>query len=153
MFGLLSFVGGAGVLAVTEVVQLATAVRFTVREFAGVLVGIGLPAFLFGLVVLVEGDERAVDVSGIGTVLCALAVLAFSLTYPERDLRAGGDDLLVRGRYGGPRPAQRRRRAGPVAGRDGVHLGEPAGELSGPTGYSGSSISPASRSSSISAAL
>ncbi|MDX1745265.1 MAG: hypothetical protein R3324_04950 [Halobacteriales archaeon] len=77
LFGVLAFVGGVGILALTETFRMSEVEVWTYQRFAGVLVGVGLPVFLYGFVALVGGDERAIDVSGLGVLLCALGLLTF----------------------------------------------------------------------------
>lgn len=87
LFGLLSVVGGVGLFVLTETFPFEPEAFVTYRRAAAGLAGYGLPAFLYGLVVVAGGSSRAVEVGVLGVVLSAVAVFAFFLAYPtEWDL-------------------------------------------------------------------
>lgn len=82
LFGLLSVVGGLGLFVLTEWYRFDESVFLTYRRAAVGFAGYGLPAFLYGLVVVMEGGKRAVEVGVAGVLLSAAAVVAFFFTYP-----------------------------------------------------------------------
>lgn len=89
LFGFISLVGGAGVLVVTETFRMTTGDLWTFRRLAGGIGGIGLPAFLYGVVVLSTTDAETIDLSGTGALLCTLAVVGFLVTSPGQWNGAG----------------------------------------------------------------
>ena len=82
LFGLLSVVGGVGLFLVTETFQFEEGAFLAYRRAAAGFAGYGLPAFLYGLVVTMEGNTRTVAVGVVGVLLSALAVFAFFTAYP-----------------------------------------------------------------------
>lgn len=82
LFGFLSVVGGVGLFVLTETFRFDPESLLTYRRAAAGLAGYGLPAFLYGLVVVADGSSRAVEVGVLGVVLSAVAVFAFFLAYP-----------------------------------------------------------------------
>lgn len=95
LFGVVSLVGGVGVFALTGALRMAAGDVWAFRTAAGVFVGVGLPASLYGLVVLTSGGEQAVDVGRVGLLCCSVAVLGFLLTYPERWVAEGASGFAV----------------------------------------------------------
>ena len=55
---------------------------YAVQEVAAVAAAIGLPALLFGVVVLLPVDRRMLYLAGVGTAITLVAVGLFSRTYP-----------------------------------------------------------------------
>jgi hypothetical protein len=85
LFSVLSVVGGVGLFVLTETFRFDAGAFWTYRTLAGGLVGYGLPASLYGVVVTRDGGAaRTADVGMAGVVLAAFAGIAFFLTYPEQ---------------------------------------------------------------------
>jgi hypothetical protein len=84
LFGLLSIVGGVGLFVLTETFRFDPDAFLTYRRAAAGLAGYGLPAFLYGLVVVAGGNSRAAEVGVVGVLLSGLAVFAFFLAYPTQ---------------------------------------------------------------------
>lgn len=95
LFGVVSLVGGVGIFALTGTLRMAAGDVWAFRTVAGGLVGAGVPAVLYGLVVLAAGGDRAVDVCRVGLLLCAVAVLGFLLSYPGRWVAEGASGYAV----------------------------------------------------------
>lgn len=93
--GLLAFVVGYGVFLAAESVEYGTGTFWTYRTLAGGIAGLGLPAFLLGLVVALPEVGRNTYVSIGGALLCAAAIALFLVTYPDQWNVAGGPDYLV----------------------------------------------------------
>lgn len=86
LFGLLSVVGGVGLVLLTESYRFQEGLLLTYRRAAVGLAAWGVPAFLYGVATVREG-RRAAGV--IGFFLVTLAVIAFLITYPSQwDLAA-----------------------------------------------------------------
>lgn len=77
---------GAGALAVLAalVVLAVGGASTTANLYAGVLAGLGVPAMLLGVVVVLPASRRARVGVLAGTVLAVAGVVAFWFVYPER---------------------------------------------------------------------
>lgn len=96
-FGLLSVVGGIGFFAVTLAFPFEAEALVTYRKIAGGLAGYGLPAFLYGLVIVLRGETWITYVSLLGVLICSLAVLVFLGTYPAQWNGTGSPDYMLVG--------------------------------------------------------
>lgn len=95
LVGVLSFVGGYGLFVAGESLEYASESFWTYRTFAGGIGGLGLPAFLLGLVVALPDFGRNTYVSLLGAVLCSAAIVLFLFTYPGQWNVAGSPDYVV----------------------------------------------------------
>jgi len=77
---------GAGVLAVaTALVMLAIGGdSTTTKQYAGVAAGLGIPAMLFGIVVVLPASNQNRRRVFLGAALAALGVVLFWIAYPGR---------------------------------------------------------------------
>lgn len=95
--------GGLGVLAVFAALGLVAAAGHstTAKGYAGVLAGLGIPAMLFGVVVVLPASSRERAGVVAGTALSALGVVLFWYAYPGRWTRTADplafETLLVYG--------------------------------------------------------
>lgn len=67
---------------------------YEARRVAGVLAGVGVPALLLGVVVVLPADRRVRFMAAIGGALAAIAVIWFWLAYPAHWAGYGSDRTL-----------------------------------------------------------
>jgi hypothetical protein len=95
LVGVLAFAGGYGLFVTGESLPYASERFWIYRTYAGAIAGLGIPAFLLGLVVALPDVGRNSYVALAGAVLCAAAILLFLLTYPDQWNVAGSPDYVV----------------------------------------------------------
>ena len=95
LVGLLASVGGYGLFLAAESVEYGTGAFWTYRTLAGGIAGLGLPAFLLGLVVALPEVRRNTYVSLVGSLLCAAGIVLSLATYPDQWNVAGSPDYVV----------------------------------------------------------
>jgi len=95
LVGLLASVGGYGLFLAAESVEYGTGAFWTCRTLAGGIAGLGLPAFLLGLVVALPEVRRNTYVSLVGSLLCAAGIVLSLATYPDQRNVAGSPDYVV----------------------------------------------------------
>lgn len=93
--GVLAFVGGYGLFVAGESLEHASEAFWAYRTLAGAVAGLGLPAFLLGLVVALPDVGRNSYVSVVGVLLCSAAILLFLATYPDQWNVAGSPDYVI----------------------------------------------------------
>lgn len=96
-FGILSVIGGLGFFLVTMAFPFDAQSLMTYRKIAGGLAGYGLPAFLYGLVIVLRGETWITYVSLLGVLLCSLAVLLFLAMYPAQWTTTGSPNYMLIG--------------------------------------------------------
>lgn len=89
LLGVVTFIGGVVFLAMAETVRMTAEDLRTYRGVAGVLVGVALPAFLYGVILLADEVRGPGDKSEIGILLCGLAAIIFGATGVQTPYYAG----------------------------------------------------------------
>jgi hypothetical protein len=83
MAGLAASVAGWALYFYSETLTHGSAAFWTTREAAVAVVGLGVPAFMLGVVVLLLGNGRTTRLSLAGFLACLGAVGLFVFTYPD----------------------------------------------------------------------
>ncbi|GAD51341.1 hypothetical protein MBEHAL_0101 [Halarchaeum acidiphilum MH1-52-1] len=74
---------GAVVFGWSSTVPASVLFHWQLREVAGTLALVGLPAFLLSIPVLLPVDRRAMYAAGLGAVVCLVGVGVFVASYPK----------------------------------------------------------------------
>lgn len=82
--GLVLTVAGWLGFFLNELGEYGTPSFYTTRELVIAAAGLGVAAFLLGVVTLLVGTARTTAVAGVGVGVCVAAVLFFVVTYPTR---------------------------------------------------------------------
>lgn len=83
MAGLVAAAFGWGLYFYSETLQHGTVTFWTVRETAVAVTGLGVPAFMLGVVVLLLGNSWTTRLSLAGLSACLGAVGLFVVSYPD----------------------------------------------------------------------
>jgi hypothetical protein len=84
LFGLLSVVGGVGLLVLIETFEFEPEAFLTYQRIGIGVAGYGLPVFLYGVVVLGGGGRRETEAALVGGLLSTFAVILFVIAYSGR---------------------------------------------------------------------